>query len=329
MARTAERLLDMRGLTLGVATADGLLTVVEDLSLTLDAGETLGIVGESGCGKSLTSLAIMGLLEGTPVRVLSGEILFQGRDLLRLPARQRRAIMGNEMSMIFQEPMTSLNPVYRVGDQIVETIREHRRIPKRTARERALELLTMVRIPDPAGRLDSYPHQLSGGQRQRVMIAMALAGAPRLLIADEPTTALDVTVQAQILKLIVDLQAETGMGVMLISHDLGVIAETCDRIAVMYRGRVVETAPTRELFGAMRHPYTRGLLDSIPEADEDVERLTAIPGRVPTLDEAIGGCAFHPRCFRAGDGCDSRIPSLETFGAGHLARCHYPLETDA
>ena len=329
MTHRSERLLDMRGLTLAVATGEGLLTVVEDLSLTLDAGETLGIVGESGCGKSLTSLAIMGLLEGTPIRVLSGEILFQGRDLLRLPARERRAIMGNEMSMIFQEPMTSLNPVYRIGDQIVETIREHRRISKRAARERALELLTMVRIPDPAGRLDSYPHQLSGGQRQRVMIAMALAGSPRLLIADEPTTALDVTVQAQILKLIVDLQAETGMGVMLISHDLGVIAETCDRIAVMYRGRVVESAASAELFSAMRHPYTRGLLDSIPEADEDVERLTAIPGRGPMLDETLAGCAFHPRCTRAGRGCDEVVPGLDVIAPSHLVRCHYPLEQDA
>jgi oligopeptide/dipeptide ABC transporter ATP-binding protein len=329
MTSKAERLLDMRGLTLAVATGEGLLTVVKDLSLTLDAGETLGIVGESGCGKSLTSLAIMGLLEGTPVRVLSGEILFQGRDLLRLPARERRAIMGNEMSMIFQEPMTSLNPVYRIGDQIVETVREHRRMSKRAARERALELLTMVRIPDPAGRLDSYPHQLSGGQRQRVVIAMALAGSPRLLIADEPTTALDVTVQAQILRLIVDLQKETGMGVMLISHDLGIIAETCNRIAVMYSGRVVETATAADLFGSMRHPYTRGLLDSIPEADEDVERLTAIPGRVPMLDETLAGCAFHPRCFRAGRGCNEVVPGLDVISPSHLARCHYPLEQDA
>ncbi|QGZ34497.1 ABC transporter ATP-binding protein [Stappia indica] len=325
----SDLLLDMRGLTLGVATPDGILPVVQDLSLSLSTGETLGIVGESGCGKSLTSLAIMGLLEGTPVRVLAGEIFFRGRDLLRLSPRERRAVMGNEMSMIFQEPMTSLNPVYRIGDQIIEAIREHQPMSRRAARDRALELLTMVRIPDPAGRIDSFPHQLSGGQRQRVMIAMALAGSPRLLIADEPTTALDVTVQAQILNLIVELQKETGMGVMLISHDLGVIAETCDRIAVMYRGRVVETAGARELFQDMRHPYTRGLLDSIPEADEDVDRLSAIPGRVPTLDEAIAGCAFHPRCARAGAGCDSDQPALTAFAPTHFARCHYPLEPDA
>jgi oligopeptide/dipeptide ABC transporter ATP-binding protein len=329
MTQSKPPLLDVRGLSLSVATGDGLMPVVRELSFSLGASETLGIVGESGCGKSLTSLAIMGLLEGTPVRVTAGEILFEGRDLLRLSARERRRIMGNEMSMIFQEPMTSLNPVYRIGDQIVETIREHQPMSKSAARARAVELLRMVRIPDPEGRIDSYPHQLSGGMRQRVMIAMALAGSPRLLIADEPTTALDVTVQAQILNLIADLQAETGMGIILISHDLGVIAETCDRIAVMYRGRVVESAETRDLFATMRHPYTRGLLDSIPEPDEDVDRLPTIPGRVPGLDERVDGCAFNPRCARASDICRTQDPGETAFGGGHAARCHHPLEPDA
>ena len=319
-------LLEVRNLCIAVGSGGALLPVVEDVSFTVEAGRTLGIVGESGCGKSLTSLAIMGLLEGSQVRITGGEIRFAGRELTRLPAAERRAIMGDQMAMIFQEPMTSLNPVYRIGDQIVEVLRQHRTMSRRDALARAAELLALVRIPAPAERLKSYPHQLSGGMRQRVMIAMAIACDPSLLIADEPTTALDVTVQAQILDLLADLQARTGMAVVLISHDLGVIAETCQTIAVMYRGRIVESAAATGLFAAPRHPYTRGLMASIPDADADCETLPAIAGRVPRIDEQIGGCAFHPRCPRAASRCTTEPPTPETYPGDHVILCHFPEE---
>lgn len=320
-------LLEIIDVEISLTSGPKLHKVVDGISFSVSQGETLGIVGESGCGKSLTALAVMGLLEGTPIRVTGGKILFEGQDLSLLRSEQRRSLMGSEMAMIFQEPMTSLNPVYRVGDQIIETLRQHKTLSRKQAVERAIELLALVRIPDPASRIESFPHQLSGGMRQRVMIAMALACDPKLLIADEPTTALDVTVQSQILDLIVDLQDQSGMAVILISHDLGVIAETCKKVAVMYRGNVIEAADADDLFATMRHPYTRGLLDSIPIADEEVEHLNAIKGRVPTLEEVIEGCAFNPRCPNVQQKCIETVPSVEKFARGHEVRCHFPLET--
>ena len=316
-------LLEVENLEIAVSARGKLLPVVQDISFSVDDNETLGIVGESGCGKSLTSLAIMGLLGGTTVRINGGSIRFDGMDLLTLPEKDRRAIMGNRMAMIFQEPMTSLNPVYRIGDQIIENLRQHQSISNSAARDRVVELLTLVRIPNPSERIDSFPHQMSGGQRQRVMIAMALSCEPKLLIADEPTTALDVTVQKEVLDLMADLQKRMGTAIVLISHDLGVIAETCDKVAVMYRGRVAEAASTADLFAELAHPYTRGLLNSIPVVDRDVEWLEAIPGRVPTLEENLTGCAFHPRCALATELCASNVPATTEFKPGHSVQCHF------
>ena len=316
-------LLEVENLEIAVSARGKLLPVVKGISFSVDDNETLGIVGESGCGKSLTSLAIMGLLGGTTVRITGGSIRFDGMDLLKLPEKGRRAIMGNRMAMIFQEPMTSLNPVYRIGDQIIENLRQHQSISNSAARDRVVELLTLVRIPNPSERIDSFPHQMSGGQRQRVMIAMALSCDPKLLIADEPTTALDVTVQKEVLDLMADLQKRMGTAIVLISHDLGVIAETCDKVAVMYRGRVAEAASTADLFAELAHPYTRGLLNSIPVVDSDVEWLEAIPGRVPTLEENLTGCAFHPRCALATELCASNVPATTEFKPGHSVQCHF------
>ena len=316
-------LLEVANLEIDVVTRGKSFPVVQGVSFTVDSNETLGIVGESGCGKSLTSLAIMGLLSETNVRITGGSIRFEGMDLLTLSANERRAIMGSGMAMIFQEPMTSLNPVYRVGDQIIESIRQHKNILHAAARDRAVELLTLVQITNPSERVDSFPHQMSGGQRQRVMIAMALSCDPKLLIADEPTTALDVTVQKEVLDLMLDLQNRMGTAVVLISHDLGVIAETCDTVAVMYRGRIVETSSTVKLFERLAHPYTRGLLKSIPTVDHDVEWLETIPGRVPTLEETLTGCAFHPRCAMAADICVSTTPQTTQFRPGHYVQCHF------
>ncbi len=319
-------LLEVENLEIAVAAGGKLLPVVMGISFDVEEHQTLGIVGESGCGKSLTSLAIMGLLEGSQVRVTGGNVRFDGREMLTLSARDRRAVMGDQMAMIFQEPMTSLNPVYRIGDQIVEMLLQHRDTSKRQARDRTVELLDLVRIPDPGKRIDAFPHQMSGGQRQRVMIAMALACDPKLLIADEPTTALDVTVQKEVLELMSDLQKRMGTAIVLISHDLGVIAETCDKVAVMYRGKIVEAAATVELFSNMSHPYTRGLLNSIPAVDTDVEWLEAIPGRVPTIDETLPGCAFHPRCPMAAEICKGEDPAALDVAAGHAVRCHFAEE---
>lgn len=316
-------LLEVENLEIAVSAGGRLLPVVQGVSFEVEENETLGIVGESGCGKSLTSLAIMGLLGGTTVRITGGSIRFDGLNLLTLPEHERRAIMGNRMAMIFQEPMTSLNPVYRIGDQIVENLRQHQSLSRTAARDRAVELLTLVRIPNPSERIDSFPHQMSGGQRQRVMIAMALSCDPKLLIADEPTTALDVTVQKEVLDLMADLQTRMGTAIVLISHDLGVIAQTCDKVAVMYRGRVVEAAKTTDLFAELAHPYTRGLLNSIPVIDRDVEWLEAIPGRVPTLEETLTGCAFHPRCALATEICASTVPLTTWFKPGHSVQCHF------
>ena len=320
-------LLEVENLHISVVSNGKLQPVVQGISLKVEEQETLGIVGESGCGKSLTSLAIMGLLEGTTVRVTKGSIRFAGRELLTLSASERRAIMGDQMAMIFQEPMTSLNPVYRVGDQITEVLLQHRNMTKAQARTRAIELLELVRIPDPELRVDSFPHLLSGGQRQRVMIAMALACDPKILIADEPTTALDVTVQSEVLDLMRDLQKRMGTAIVLISHDLGVISQTCDTVSVMYRGRIVEAAKTDDLFSEMGHPYAKGLLNSIPVVDHDVEWLEAIPGRVPLIDEQVSGCAFHPRCALAIDRCKTDLPRDHMVGENHLVACHLAQET--
>lgn len=311
-------LLEVNNLSIAV----GKTPVVSKVSFDVERGETLGIVGESGCGKSLTALAIMGLMSGTQVRITSGSINFDGRDLLAMKDKERRKIMGSGMAMIFQEPMTSLNPVYKVGEQIMEMVLQHESLSKNAAEARAIELLRLVRIPDPESRIYAYPHQMSGGMRQRVVIAMALACNPDLLIADEPTTALDVTVQAQILYLLQDLQEEVGMGMIMISHDLGVIAENCQSVAVMYRGRIVESASTEDLFVEAWHPYTRGLMDSIPDVQKDVEVLAAIPGRVPTIDEVIKGCAFHPRCSKTTDLCIQKQPERQQ-QAGHGVVCHH------
>jgi len=321
----AEALLRVENLNIAILENKQLQPVVRGISFDLHTGETLGIVGESGSGKSLTALAIMGLLTGTPIRITGGHIWFKGEDLLQQSKAQRRALMGNAMAMIFQEPMTSLNPVYRIGDQIIETIKQHQNINANGARKRALELLDMVKIPDATHRIDHYPHQLSGGQRQRVMIAMALACDPDLLIADEPTTALDVTVQKEILELMAELQRTTGTAIILISHDLGVITQTCDSVAVMYCGKIVESSSTKNLFDRLGHPYTRGLINSIPPLDNDIEWLNAIPGQVPALNALPTGCPFQPRCYHAQDQCN-QAPPLTLIDDEHKVRCHFAVQ---
>ncbi|MDE0114310.1 MAG: ABC transporter ATP-binding protein [Albidovulum sp.] len=318
-------LLDVSELEISVHSTGGDIAVVKGVSFQVNKSGTIGIVGESGCGKSLTSLAIMGLLDGSQARTTGGTVRFEGTELLGLTMRERRKIMGNQMSMIFQEPMTSLNPVYRVGDQIAEALRQHRSLTRKAARERAIELLRMVRIPRPDERIDCFPHQLSGGQRQRVMVAIAIACEPKLLIADEPTTALDVTVQKEILGLLRDLQEQTGMAVVLISHDLGVVAETCDFVAIMYRGKIVETGRAEDVFSSVAHPYTRGLLNSIPPVDRDVEVLNEIPGRVPSIEQNVPGCSFHSRCTIAAGICREIDPEFSTVSGKHEVRCHFAL----
>jgi peptide/nickel transport system ATP-binding protein len=298
------------------------------VSLTLDAGRTLSIVGESGCGKSVTALSIMGLVVAPPARV-SGEIRFDGVELTRLPAAAMRDLRGNRLAMIFQEPMTSLNPAFTVGEQIVEGILRHRSLSRADATKRALEMLRHVHIPSPERRFSDYPHRLSGGMRQRVMIAMALACEPRLLIADEPTTALDVTIQAQILDLMRTLREETGTAIILITHDLGVVAELADEVAVMYAGRIVEQASVTTLFAHPEHPYTIGLLGSIPRLDIEQERLPAIEGLVPNPLEPIPGCRFHPRCPFAIERCRREDPPLLAVGRSHTAACwRAPLDVE-
>ncbi|SDO21104.1 peptide/nickel transport system ATP-binding protein [Lutimaribacter pacificus] len=317
-------LLDVRGLSIRVAgTAEPL---VDNVSFTLNAGETLCIVGESGCGKSLTALALMGLLEGTPLRVERGSAMFQGIDLLSAAPDVLRGLRGDRAAMIFQEPMTSLNPALRIGEQIAEAVRAHRDIPRDAARARAAEMLQRVRIPAAGKRLDEYPHQLSGGMRQRVMIAMALANDPALLIADEPTTALDVTIQAQILDLMRNLGAETGTAQIMITHDLGVVAEMADKVAVMYAGRIVEAGTTAQVFDDPQHPYTLGLMSSMPSLAGDQGRLVTIPGSVPSPDDMPRGCRFAARCPFATAQCEAP-PPLAPRGTGHAVACwHAPLE---
>jgi peptide/nickel transport system ATP-binding protein/oligopeptide transport system ATP-binding protein len=299
----------------------GDVPAVDGVSLSVERGKTLGIVGESGCGKSMLSLSVMRLVP-PPGRVAAGRVLFEGRDLLELPAAEMRGIRGNRIAMIFQEPMTSLNPVFTVGDQITEAMRAHdRRASRSQLKARAIAALDRVRIPSPARRFDDYPHQMSGGMRQRVMIAMALSCDPDLLIADEPTTALDVTVQAQILDLLRDLQQQSGMAIVLITHDLGVVAEMADEVAVMYAGRVVERSSGTDIFDDPQHPYTLGLLGSIPKIEEERERLLAVEGTVPAPFALPEGCRFHPRCVFAAEECTRIDPPLRDVSPHHRAAC--------
>jgi len=321
-ATTAKPILEVEDLRTHFFTRDGITRAVDGVSFTVAPGETLGIVGESGCGKSVTALSILRLLPARLGRIVGGSVRFEGQELLDLPESGMREIRGNRIAMIFQEPMTSLNPVLTIGDQIAEAVTIHQGASRTDALKRAAEMLRLVRIPDPEKRLGDYPHQFSGGMRQRVMIAMALSCSPRLLVADEPTTALDVTVQAQIIKLMLELKQATGAAVMLITHDLGVIAETCQRVIVMYAGRVVEQAEVTELFDAPLHPYTRGLMASIPRIGLGRrKRLAEIPGIVPDLRKPIAGCAFAPRCPIAVARCSAEPPPLAEHRAGHLAAC--------
>lgn len=294
---------------------------VDGVSFDLAAGRTLALVGESGCGKSVTALSILRLIPDPPGRIASGQILLNGRDLVKLPEPEMRSIRGSAISMIFQEPMTCLNPVFRVGSQIAAAIRVHQRVTWREARERTIQLLAQVGIPSPEERVDDYPHQMSGGMRQRVMIAMALACRPEVLIADEPTTALDVTIQAQILRLLKDLQAQAGMAILLITHDLGIVAETADHVAIMYAGKIVETAPVRDLFAKPRHPYTEGLFASLPKLTGESGRLQTIPGQVPAATQFPPGCRFHPRCRHCMEVCKGTAPGFTEVGPQHRVSC--------
>jgi peptide/nickel transport system ATP-binding protein len=313
-------LLEVQGLRTHFATDDGELRALDGVDLCVHAGRTLAIVGESGCGKSVTALSIMGLVL-PPGRIAGGSIRFEGRELLGLPKAQLQDLRGNALAMIFQEPMSSLNPALTIGEQIVEVLRRHRRIGRAAATERAIEMLRRVRIPAPEQRFHEYPHKLSGGMRQRAMIAMALACEPRLLIADEPTTALDVTIQAQILELMRSLQQETGTAIVLITHDLGVVAELADDVAVMYAGRVVEQAAVRTLFDEPQHPYTIGLLGSMPRLHGDAARLTAIEGQVPDPLRRPAGCSFAERCPFADAACRAATPPLRVVGREHASAC--------
>jgi len=322
----AAPLLEVDELKTYFFTRDGIVRAVDGLSFSVGRGEVLAIVGESGCGKSVTSLSILRLIASPPGRTVAGRVVFEGRDLLQLSEPEMRKIRGDAISMVFQEPMTSLNPVLTIGHQIAEVLVLHRGASREGAMQRAVEMLRMVRIPEPERRVAQYPHELSGGMRQRVMIAMALACEPRLLIADEPTTALDVTIQAQILDLMRELKERTGAAIVLITHDLGVVAEMAQRVVVMYAGRKVEEAPVAKLFERPRHPYTRGLLDSIPKLGAasgggGATRLSEIPGTVPSLAEPIVGCAFAPRCGYATTRCWSDYPPLEEKVPGHHAAC--------
>ena len=314
-------LLEVRGLTTCFKVEGGEFTAVDGVSFSVHTGRTLGIVGESGCGKSVTSLSIMGLLPKGQGRIASGSVYFGGVDLAQLSPDAMRALRGNKIAMIFQEPMTSLNPAFTIGDQLIEGIRCHTDLSHAEARARAIDMLRRVRIPLPEKRIDEYPHKLSGGMRQRVMIAMALSSEPALLIADEPTTALDVTIQAQVLELMRTLREETGTAIMLITHDLGVIAELADDVVVMYAGRIVERAPVARLFAEPQHPYTIGLLGSIPKLHLAQDRLAAIEGQVPTPMSVMEGCRFAPRCPFADAQCRAAQPPLRDLGAGHEAAC--------
>jgi peptide/nickel transport system ATP-binding protein len=330
-AAPQDMVLDVRELETVFFTNSGLFRAVDKLSFHVRRGETLAIVGESGCGKSVSALSLMRLVPDPPGRIVGGSVLFEGTDLLGLDEAGMRDIRGNRISMIFQEPMTSLNPVMRIGDQIAEAVRLHRSMSRQEIWDQVVEMLRLVRIPEPARRAYEYPHQLSGGMRQRAMIAMALACRPSLLIADEPTTALDVTIQAQILALVLDLQKGLGMGLILITHDLGVVAQTAQRVIVMYAGKKVEEADVETLFATPRHPYTRGLMASIPALPSPGKnadaRLAEIPGMVPALTRLPPGCAFAPRCALAIKRCQEESPPLQKFDGDHWAACWRAAET--
>ena len=318
-------LLEIRGLKTHFATDDGIVQAVDGVDLTIAKGETLGVVGESGCGKTVTAMSILKLIAMPPGRIVQGQIMFEGRDLVPLGSSALDEIRAKEIGFIFQEPMTSLNPVLSIGEQVAESLRRHEGLSKKDALARAIEMLKLVQIPNAAGRVHDYPHQFSGGMRQRVVIAMALACKPKLVIADEPTTALDVTIQAQILDLLQDMKERFGMAVMLITHAMGVVAETAQRVVVMYAGKVVEEADVDELFADPRHPYTQGLIRSIPRIDlasEHKTRLEAIGGSVPILINPAPGCRFAPRCRYAMSVCSEREPRLREIAPGHRMACH-------
>ncbi|GBC61828.1 ABC transporter ATP-binding protein [Desulfonema ishimotonii] len=321
-----EHLLEVERLQTRFETVDGIAQAVSDVSFHMDRGETLGLVGESGCGKSVTSLSIMGLIRWPPGKIVSGAIRFKGDDLLQLSPAEMRKVRGDRISMIFQEPMTSLNPVYTIGRQIAEMFRVHRQMGKKEAHDRAVEMLRRVQMPSPVKRAREYPHQLSGGMRQRAMIAMALACDPEILIADEPTTALDVTIQAQIIDLMLRLREDFGTATLMITHDLGVVAEMADRVVVMYAGRVVEAGQTRAVFKSPQHPYTRGLLRSVPRlglrSETGRSRLKEVRGIVPNLYHLPEGCSFTPRCPEAMPVCKETLPRLTDQESGHQVRCH-------
>jgi oligopeptide/dipeptide ABC transporter ATP-binding protein len=322
-------LLEVSNLKTSFLADDGEVTVVNGVSFNVQASRTLAIVGESGCGKSVTALSIMGLLAKPAGRIAEGSIRFEGQELVGASERVLQDLRGNGMSMIFQEPMTSLNPSYTVGEQIIEGLIKHRKLSRAQAREKAIDILHKVRIPSPEQRLDEFPHKLSGGMRQRVMIAMALVCEPRVLIADEPTTALDVTIQAQILELMRTLQQDTGTAIVLITHDLGVVAEVADEVLVMYAGRVVERAPVHALFDMPQHPYTVGLLGAIPRLDLEQTRLVSIEGQVPSPAQPLSGCSFAPRCPFAQPACSNQVPALREVGNAHFSAClRAPLEAD-
>ncbi|MFE6717397.1 ABC transporter ATP-binding protein [Streptomyces albidoflavus] len=320
-------LLDVRDLQVEFHTREGVAKAVNGVSYSVDAGETLAVLGESGSGKSVTAQAIMGILDTPPGHITGGQIIFEGRDLLTLKEDRRRKVRGAEMAMIFQDALSSLNPVLTVGEQLGEMFTVHRGMSRKEAKARAVELMDRVRIPAATERVDQYPHQFSGGMRQRIMIAMAMALEPKLIIADEPTTALDVTVQAQVMELLAELQREYNMGLILITHDLGVVADVADKIAVMYAGRIVETAPVHDIYRAPAHPYTRGLLDSIPRLDQKGRELYAIKGLPPNLLAIPPGCAFHPRCPLAQPVCTTDVPPLYEVDPRRRSACHFWKET--
>ncbi|OSZ61169.1 methionine ABC transporter ATP-binding protein [Streptomyces pharetrae CZA14] len=316
-------LLEVRDLHVEFRTRDGIARAVNGVTYRVDAGETLAVLGESGSGKSVTAQAVMGILDMPPGRITGGEILFQGRDLLKLKESERREVRGAGMAMIFQDALSSLNPVLTVGDQLGEMFIVHRGMSRKDARAKAVELMDRVRIPGAKERVRQYPHQFSGGMRQRIMIAMAMALEPALIIADEPTTALDVTVQAQVMDLLAELRREYRMGLILITHDLGVVADVADRIAVMYAGKIVESAPVHDIYKAPAHPYTRGLLDSVPRLDQKGQELYAIKGLPPNLLHIPSGCPFHPRCPMAQDVCRTDVPPLYEVDGERGSACHF------
>ena len=324
VAVTHERLLEIRGLQTEFVTDDGVVRAVDGVDLAIDRGETVGVVGESGCGKTVTALSVLKLIPMPPGRIAGGQILWRGRDIVPLRPQDMQDIRSKEIAIIFQEPMTSLNPVYTIGDQISEVIRLHEGLGRRAALERAVDMLRLVHIPNPDRRVRDYPHQFSGGMRQRVIIAMALSCSPALLIADEPTTALDVTIQAQILELLAEIKSRLGMAIMLITHAMGVVAETAQRVAVMYAGKVVEEGPVEQLFAKPSHPYTQGLIRSIPRIDAAAtrrRRLESIAGIVPSPLDPLPGCRFAPRCPFARSDCIEAVPALREIAPGHKVAC--------